>query len=282
MSSSGRYMFTNSGSNYDSYYSSNYGVSFVAIGTANTIFQSEAYYCFSRNEKNMAYINNGILNTSSDFGKTFTIPSYFSSKNVSSVTMSFDGTVQIVVEYGQYINIHVSRDSGSSWVVSFLVAVNTTKVDSIRISDDGKYVMVLIDRTYSIGIYGPRAPNYQWTTTTVNATTSTINAGTSRMSSSGQYQIICAGSYLLISSDYGASFTSQQNIDGNYLQYSSMSESGKYIMCCTTSDRVYESSDYGVSFNFRLNSSGNNGLSLSGNAQYQIACGYQIVSLSSN
>ena len=220
---------------------------------------------------NQINLDNGI------FGKNWISTSALSS-NWQSISLSCSGQYQTACIYNS--NIYVSSDYGKTWSSK----ATTQNWTSVSISASGQYQTATYSPTGQtsniVRIYYSSDYGQTWTQITTPSS-STNNFVSVSVSSSGQYQSVCAyltsgsGDYIYISSDYGKTWNLSlfQTIG---LISISVSGSGQYQIACSqgtgTNGYIYISTNYGQTWIQKASSSKWISVSLSGSGQYQTAC----------
>ena len=234
--------------------SSNYGSTFSKIPTIST---SASCSAISATGEYIIISLNNILNISSNYGST-----WVQNTSITGAWLSLG-----ISASGKYIivntssAVYISSNNGLNWLLSTTIPSST--YNTVAISSSGKYILV----TSSAGLY---ISNNYGSTFSLTSVTGLLYA--SAISSSEQYMI--AGIYngrLYISNNYGVSWTQTTNPIANPWLSLTISSTGLHITAGTTST-LYISYNKGVFWYKRTTISGNfSSVSMSGNAQYQLA-----------
>lgn len=154
------------------------------------------------------------LYVSSDYGSTWTAKE--SPKTWSDIKLSFNGEIQVVLQSDENVGrIYVSRDFGNTWQAKGPDLDGTaTFWQHTAISVDGAYIIAIaagvgftISRVFSSFDFGEtwtESSNIPWHTYGYGAL-----KGIS-ISTSGQHQVIQATNNTIISSDYGATWSTSK------------------------------------------------------------------------
>lgn len=194
--------------------STNYGVSFTTVAPATG--PSDVYY--SQNGQYAVYFDNsggGALYQSSDYGATWTANIYVTGGG-SGIAAAISNDGQYITLVSQYNGVYVSNDGGNS-VFAYKNFVTTdfgTYGVQIWMSATGQYQIISHqspDITTNTLTYAHISNDYGVTWTPLDETSGTWS-GTVALTSSGRYQYIIKNNILLVSSDYGNTFTQNNNL----------------------------------------------------------------------
>jgi photosystem II stability/assembly factor-like uncharacterized protein len=241
MSSSGQYMLT-TGKDIDSSYNVLRSTDYGETWTTNLVNASTSYYSINMSGDGkyaiITYLTSDIPRLSSDYGATW------SSINTASVTLdsalSSNGKYQTYCTYSTG-EIYVSSDYGANWSIK-----NGIFASGVSMSSDGKYQLITGYATNILGYSSDYGDN--WTFRTVFSGPTPDAQRFSAISSSGQFQYLCAtkdGVY--ISSDYGITFTRviTSTTDNKRWFCITCSSSGQYVAVGNLEGEIYVSIDYG-------------------------------------
>lgn len=190
-----------------------------------------------------------ITSLSKDIGSTWA--TQYSGKNITASAISSDGKYQLLGVSSEYL--YKSSDYGVTWGVAY--NSYTKYYIDCAISSTGQYQYALA----STGIYLIRSTDYGATWTDSVAYMG-YNFGTSiSCSSNGQYVIVTRNNTtgsVLVSSNYGVSFTSITSTVNKYWEHGACDYTGQYMIAVgrldanSTTSHVIYSSDYGASFTY--------------------------------
>ena len=179
----------------------------------------------------LACIAGGSLHLSKDYGVTWNELTNAGITGLYDAAISPDGRFVVAVGYGGYISI--SRDSGETW----------TKKGEVRswscvgMSSDGRYITVGINGgALSISSdYGDTFSEYGY-----------YIPKQISLSASGEHQIVAAATGVIVSSNFGATWTviQKQAAEG-----AAVSGDGKTMVVLTPKKNMHISRDYGVTWN---------------------------------
>ena len=247
MSSSGQYQ-TAGGSN-GIYISSNYGVNWSLVPSANGPPTDGVWFCVSLSSSGqyqsaIRNLNNQLkIYVSNNFGVTWTDAKTFPTAYQSSISVSSTGQYQTANAEGEYI--WRSSDYGVTWTGVYMVR----NWQGISISSTGQYqtAVASVGNIHISSNFGANwvelsangAPNANWYSVSISST--------------GQYQTACiqGNGSIYISSNFGANWTQVSAANGiptNTNWYSvSISSTGQYQSAASTTG-IYTSSNFGVNW----------------------------------
>ena len=193
---------------------------------------------------------------------TYDPPTIFSSRdttrNWSAIAMSSNGSYQLAsVGIGSGF-LYTSYDSGNNWTQR---SISFSWTD-VAVSGSGQYMMAGGSglRPYISSDYGQ---NWTQSDTGLGLTVS--------ISSNGQYMITGQTSFLFLSANFGASFTSISfSTNTPTFNQVALNSNGSMIAAATTKG-IYRSTDFGATFTSTLTSSNYSKISISANGQYMTA-----------
>lgn len=230
------------------YISSEYGTGFTSeMSGGNDIDMSYT-------GQYVSMIDNGGIHLSNDYGYNWWQVTGTTVNAGNCISISQTGQYQIAGEQNSgNSKIKVSNDFGQTWTDT--AQYYTYNATSVAVSGDGQYM--IMTRWQSLII--KRSDDYGVTWTDVNLSTdipANPQTTSSSISQTGQYMIITSYGYdapwhraqVNISSDYGVTWTYNNEIIVSGYFYSCDLSSNGEIMIIGNHDAVYISSDYGVTW----------------------------------
>lgn len=218
---------------------------------------------------NLITLNTNEINVDSNFIEELV---YTETELISSVVDEFNFDIAGASSNGDIIiyagnnnrGIYRSDNGGSTW--TYIMDANS--INEIKFSDNGQYVMASpIGNTLPTLISSDGGLNFSGTTETF--TTNTF----CDLSNNGQYMAIVRNNwYILVSNNYGATFTETTYYD-TFIGVA-VSNSGQYMTAIATNDQISISDDYGVTFTKVHTSQNYKGVAMSASGQIQYATIY--------
>jgi surface protein len=280
LSQTGQYQ--TAGSTVGLYTSSNYGVTWTLVPTANGVSANASLYSgaisstgqyqsvFSRDQPNGSYIY-----TSSDYGVNWTARRNFPIAYQNSISVSSTGQYQSANAESQ--TIYISSDYGVTWTSKESVY----NWQGISISSNGQYQTAVVS---SGGMYRSSNWGADWTLVpAANGVPATAGWYSISLSSTGQYQsaVTQGNGSVYISSNFGVNWSVVSAANGvlantNWINIS-ISSTGQYQTAVAgvsvNLGGIYISSNFGVNWVLSGAPTGINWLSIavSSTGQYQSA-----------
>ena len=249
MSATGQYQIS-FGYNQASYISTNFGQSWVTIGSPIPTASCITNGAMSASGQYMTIVSGnatiGTIYTSSNFGASFTSVGNYAS--ASCVALSASGQYQYVCAGST--SAWSSNNYGQSW--STIPGITgSISLNQIACSASGQYVAISDAGTNIVLL----SSNYGSTVTTVKPN-SAVNTGYSglAMSASGQYIFVGTGTTYgaYVSTNYGQTWSQNSGMNNtNYNNCVLCSASGQYSIIATstgTTGTVYYSTNFGASY----------------------------------
>jgi hypothetical protein len=277
ISSTGQYMIAGSAGGSYIYVSSDFGVTWNTITT--TLPTNATWFgvaTSSTGQYMLAAITGGGVYISSNYGINGSwslIPATSLPTNATWRCVQISSNGQYMVASAASGSVYLSTNTGSTWTQITALATNGNYFN-IAMSSTGQY-MYTNSQTTS-GLYYSNNYGTSWSTLT-NGVPSSINSYQIAVSSTGQYVLTASQALLLLSSDYGKSFSpAPVNFYGGW-QTCTMSSTGQYMYAGPGSNYLYYSTNFGVTWNptyLPLTSGNWNSLSMSSNGQYMMVANY--------
>ena len=237
------------------------GMNFYTTNYYNLEETNYIYSCQSKDGKYITLISQaGYIHRSEDYGKTWewkNIQLYDSDDNLIGnqdgnpetyfqCAMSADGRIQVTVNNG----ISVSSDYGKSWYQS---SIGYGNIRAVAISGNGAFIVALSinGNMFSSSDYGN---NFSYSTS-LQAGDDGFSYNWIACSSDFKYQVALGyQTYIVLSSDFGSTWTTGINIDYNSQGFNSwvnvvISADGNTMFANTSDGTIYKSSDFGVDWN---------------------------------
>jgi hypothetical protein len=230
-----------------SYRSSDYGVSFTALGTtaAKIAISETGQYVI-----NCASSGTSVL-YSSDFGATFSSLSYTFTA-INTLAISYNGQYMTVCD--QVGIIYYSPDYGITWYIQKQNSINNIGTSMVSMSGDGRIQVLYCPQwngTWRAGVWISYDYGNKWT-----KSSATFAAFEVVLSFTGKYIYANTRSWIYYSHDFGATWTrSSLSTPTNMESRISCSGNGQYVMSWDNSNRVCVSYDFGLTFNILLSNS---------------------------
>ena len=259
VSASGQYQVACYQSAVNIYVSADYGNSWTAYNTTSPVGYNCVYVSAS-GQYQSAGVYGGVMYRSSDYGKTWALPSTDpGSKNWFVISMSSTGQYQSAAVYND--NILVSSNYGNSWTSQ---ATQGLAYVSVCISSSGKYQSAVVNNGK---IW--RSENYGITWVLPTTDPGSKLWYSIAMSSSGKYQTAAVNTAKLWrSEDFGNTWAEiTSSVTANWYSVS-MSATGKYQVGSINQGYIYISSDYGVTWTYTSRYDVCYSISISSSGQY--------------
>jgi hypothetical protein len=260
LSTSGKYQLI-IGSNGQSILSSNYGQTFIQIGTTGTsIAEDDLKSCSMSASGQYQYILGAYVYNSTNYGITWnklTMPPTISKSIVTSATGQYV-TYSYDTGYGNIV-LAVSNNYGQTFILKNFPIDNNYNISGyIAISASGQYQSAVISTGGDPLALHPILVSSDYGQTWNNSNSlSNISWNQIIMSSSGQYQIALSGNIIYSSYDYGNTWTLSNSPPLNDLSFLQMTSYGTSIYAYSFNQGIYvsnESINYqNISSNVTLN-----------------------------
>ena len=222
----------------------------------------------------LVYMSNLTIQVSYNFGQTFTTQPFPAGlADVNSLSCNANGQIQVASIRDGSTQLYVSTNYGQTWTASSITInppLTSININDIAMSYSGKYWYAVGNTLFDATQYGIFRSNDYGQTFHRSAYSGIVDQTTFlkvSTSASGSYVLVgCnfsnTGSGLLISSDYGVTFT-DVTLDASRGWLVKVSATGQYMWAGDFTSKIfYTSTNYGQTFELLQNIPWNGGINV--------------------
>lgn len=201
----------------------------------------------------------GSTPTTSFYQYSYDFASFLSGKSIQASSISFSDNLKYIV-VGSTLGLLLSDNGGKTFVAKIFTTAQCCSMNA-----SGQYII-------AAGANSWVKHSSDFGATWVNKIASKNWRG-SAISASGQYQIVCgySGTYLALSTDYGATWTDLTTATGQSWYSVAISDNGQYILAKPYGGTARVSNNGGSTWSNKTayGSGAQSGCAMSSNGQYQ-------------